>query len=118
MELVGSEGVVRAALGFAPEWQMLRTVETTQGPMEQWLPIEGMPVPTDAEAENAQATANLRLAEDWVGAVRGGGEPLCSGANALAAMEMVHAVFAAGLQGRVAIPLAEREHPLRSTAAA
>ena len=56
--------------------------------------------------------------KDWVGAVRGGGEPLCSGANALAAMEMVHAVFAAGLQGRVAIPLAEREHPLRSTAAA
>ena len=119
MELVGSEGVVRAALGFAPEWQMLRAVETAEGPMEQWLPIEGMPVPTDAEAENAQATANLRLAEDWVGAVRGGGEPLCSGANALAAMEMVHAVFAAGLrQERVAIPLAEREHPLRSTAAA
>ena len=66
MELVGSEGVVRAALGFAPEWQMLRTVETAQGPMEQWLPIEGMPVPTDAEAENAQATANLRLAEGVV----------------------------------------------------
>ena len=119
MELVGSEGVVRAALGFAPEWQMLRTVETAEGPMEQWLPIEGMPVPTVAEAETAQATANLRLAEDWVGAVRGGGEPLCSGANALAAMEMVHAVFAAGLrQERVAIPLAEREHPLRSTVVA
>ena len=40
-------------------------------------------------------------------------EPTCSGTAAMKSLEMIHAVFAAGLsRGRVELPLKMREHPL------
>ena len=71
--------------------------------------MEGDPIIADDTGD----TANQRLVDDFVEAVATGREPVCSGERAAKAQEMIAAVTAAGLaRTRVALPLAERAHPL------
>ena len=52
---------------------------------------------------------------DILAAIKHNREPQCSGRNAMKAIEMVMAVYAAGLsRGRVTLPLQQRVHPLVS----
>jgi predicted dehydrogenase len=104
MVLIGSKGKARVKLGFALEWEFSREGDS-------WVPFPGVP----SSATTSQDEANAWLAEDWLSSIRAGGskQPSCSGWNAMKAMEMVIAVFHAGLQrGRVALPLTDRSHPL------
>ena len=108
MVLTGSKGKARVKLGFALEWEFC-AAGSDKG--DVWVPFPGAP----ASANTSQKEANGWLAEDWLTSVRAGGsaQPSCSGWNAMKAMEMVMAVFHAGLQrGRVALPLTDRSHPL------
>ena len=55
-----------------------------------------------------------RLVSDWLRAIEEDREPFASASNGAKAIEMICAVFEAGLtRERVAMPLANREHPLR-----
>jgi hypothetical protein len=108
LTLTGTGGVVRMAqghgLGFDPVWEVQRVGE------ESWRPLA-----TAAQHGFEAITPNERLAADWLSAIQAGDgrEPLCSGQRARASMEMVHAVFAAGLsRTRVMLPLQARTHPL------
>jgi hypothetical protein len=50
---------------------------------------------------------------DWLQAIEKNREPICSGYAGMKALEMVMAVFEAGLtQTRVKLPLEKRTHPL------
>jgi hypothetical protein len=63
--------------------------------------------------ERSVQRANDRLVDDWLAAIQSNREPVCRGYAGMKAVEMAHAVFAAGLSGeRVPLPLKNREHPL------
>ena len=63
--------------------------------------------------EKSFGPANRRLVDDWLEAIRANREPACSGRGGMKAVEMVMAVYEAGLSGkRVSFPLANRHHPL------
>ncbi len=60
--------------------------------------------------EEAGGTSPL---QDWLAAVDSSSDPACSGLSALKSLEMVHAVWQAGLTGKRAyFPLVNRLHPL------
>ena len=57
--------------------------------------------------------ANPRVVDDWLDAIERDREAACSGLAAMKSLEMIHAVFVAGMsRGRVALPLLGRGHPL------
>ena len=109
IELTGSKGSVRLLTAIEPhvlvspagKWE-------PAGRSDQWRPLDGMP-----GSDDAFPPANRRVVDDWLEAIRADREPVCSGRNAAAAVEMVMAVYQAALSGaRVAMPLADRKHPL------
>jgi hypothetical protein len=64
-------------------------------------------------AEREVGAANARVVDDWLAAINANREPACSGRNGAKAVEMVMAVWRAGLSGgRVMFPLKERGHAL------
>jgi hypothetical protein len=63
--------------------------------------------------ERGFPASNRRVVDDWLAAIRENREPVCSGFAAMKSLEMIHAVFAAGIsRGRVELPLKKRQHPL------
>jgi predicted dehydrogenase len=80
----------------------------------QVLQPEPQPMPEDApEGASAMHPANQVIVRDLLAAVEQGRQPLSSGHDARAALEMIMAVYAAHIAGgRVALPLQQREHPL------
>jgi predicted dehydrogenase len=111
IELIGSKGAARiladlAARIFirkAPAW-------SDAGTKIEWEPLD----PALAAAEEPSGRGNSRLVDDWLGAIESNREPACSGLAAMKAVEMVMAVYQAGLSGgRVSFPLKQRQHPLR-----
>jgi predicted dehydrogenase len=86
----------------------------TKGATVEVVPIEDLPVPSGAlpDANGAHA-GNQLIVRDLLAAVESGAEPLASGHNARAALEMILAVYESHAAGqRVSLPLAERTHPL------
>lgn len=113
MELIGTKGRARL-LNDVHTTVFLERAEalTPRGGSRQWLPLASNPTEPVAGNE-AQIAANRRVVDDWLAAIAENREPLCSGHAAMKSLEMIHAVFAAGLsRGRVALPLQDREHPL------
>lgn len=81
----------------------------------QWQPLPGAPSNDDPSGLSGAAAANKRIVEDLIRAVETGGQCLASGYDCRAALEMIHAVYAAHLSGaRVTFPLKDRKHPLGS----
>ena len=81
--------------------------------MRTWRPRPGEPSATAIAADRLQPAANRRVVDDWLAAIRENREPLGSGFAAMKSLEMIHAVFAAGIaRGRVELPLRNRRHPL------
>lgn len=114
MELIGTRGTVRILADISPRIFLRRPLEWAgSGSTERWVPVEGDPTLDWTAEEKSVARANQRVVDDWLDAIRTDREPACSGLAGMRALEMAHAVFAAGLaRARVSLPLANRQHPL------
>jgi predicted dehydrogenase len=116
LELVGSKGVARILADIWPRI-MIRPAGKWEADArtDTWRPLDDDPsleLPAQARTTAAQ---NARVREDWLAAIVQKREPACSGYNAAAAVEMVHAVWRAGLtQARVSLPLRARSHEARA----
>jgi len=114
MELIGSKASARILMEMVPRIYILNGGNwTAQGSTSEWRLWEGDPTLNWAESERGFARANERVVDDWLAAIAEDREPVCGGRAGMRALEMVMAVFAAGLlRGRVAFPLTNRQHPL------
>ncbi len=112
MELIGSQGRARLLNDVQTQVYVLRTGKLTAvGETREWLPLVE-PAGSQLTPPNF-AQANKLVADDWLAAIAEDREPACSGFAAMKSLEMIHAVFAAGLsRGRVELPLKRRAHPL------
>jgi predicted dehydrogenase len=114
IELIGTKSVVRI---FADIWPRIYLAKrgdwTADGSTVEWRRIEGDPSWTLPAGEKTTAQANTRLVNDWLDSIEKNREPVCSGYAGMKALEMVMAVFEAGLaRTRVELPLKKRGHPL------
>jgi predicted dehydrogenase len=112
MELIGSKGRVRLLNDVFIDVFVWRGNEISpRGQSGEWVPLEG--TQNGSAIERGFPAANRRVVDDWLGAIAENREPLCSGHAAMKSLEMIHAVFAAGLsKSRVSFPLVNRQHPL------
>ncbi len=115
MAWVGSEGIVRMWNGFVPRIARRELNAGAGGTKrEAWVALPGDPGHGLVDGPAVRAAANRRLVDDLLAAIEQNREPASSGRTAMRAIEMAHAVFAAGLAGRrVAMPLVDRRHPLK-----
>lgn len=113
LELVGAKGRARLLNDVHTQVYVLRSNEmTARGQTREWLPLAAESSRSAAEL-GGQPTANRRVVDDWLAAIAEDREPLCSGFAAMKSLEMIHAIFAAGIsRGRVELPLQSRAHPL------
>lgn len=113
LELIGTEGRARIALDFLPQVTIRDGADSTRA----WRAVPGGDAAARPAAERGVGVANRRVVDDWLAAIAAGREPECSGRAATQALEMAHAVWAAGLAGsRVTLPLRDRRHPLGTAA--
>ena len=114
MELVGTKRSVRLLSDVFPQVLWLESGGVTlDGEVRTWRPRAGEPSVSATLTDRGFPAANRRVVDDWLAAIREEREPVCSGFAAMKSLEMIHAVFAAGIsRGRVALPLVERGHPL------
>jgi predicted dehydrogenase len=114
MELTGSKGVVRILMDVFPQVLLLDAGKwEANGRTDHWAPLKDDPTPGLTAEQRGFGMANRRVVDDWLEAIRANREPQCSGRNAMRALEMVMAVYQAGLSGmRAVFPLANRRHPL------
>ena len=114
MELTGSKGRARL-LNDVHTTVFIERSEggiTARGGVREWVPIKVNPTQPVAGAAG-QLSGNGRVVEDWLAAIAADREPACSGFAAMKSLEMIHAVFAAGVsRDRVSLPLKNRAHPL------
>lgn len=113
MELTGTKG--RARLLNDQHTQVYLQESggfTAAGETRAWRPLSPETAGPAATA-GGQDAANRRVVDDWLAAIAGNREAACSGYAAMRSLEMIHAVFAAGLsRTRVELPLKSRNHPL------
>lgn len=118
LELVGSKASVEILTEMVPRIYRLNDGKwTAQGKTIEWQLWEQDPTLNWAESERGFAGANERVVNDWLEAITQDRETVCSGYAAMRALEMVMAVFAAGLgRRRVEFPVKDRRHPLSAKA--
>ncbi len=103
LELIGSKGRAKISANIPPQVSIGRPEKDAT----RW---ESFQLPAAGESFSM---ANARVVDDWLAAIEQDREPACSARNARQAIEMVMAVYHAALsRRRVALPLAERGHPL------
>jgi predicted dehydrogenase len=114
IELIGSKGVVRLLMDVFPQVFLLEAGKwQAAGKTDRWLPLKDDPTLDFNPEQRGFGPANRRVVDDWLEAIRTKREPACSGRAAMRALEMVMAVYQAGLSGRrVVLPLADRKHAL------
>ena len=112
LELCGTAGIVTLwSSATAPIYLLERPYPVPQAASE-WQRIE-LWAPDAAGMASDQHAANQLLVSDLVASIGTAREPISSGRNARAALEMVMAAFASHVAAaRVTLPLAERSHPL------
>lgn len=115
MELTGTKGAVKVLMDMMPRLYARKGESwITLGKSSEWRPLDKDPtlrLPSEQLGVNA---ANQRVVDDWLSAIAGNQEPVCSGYAGMKALEMVMAVFTAGLtRRRIEFPLKDRNHPLR-----
>ena len=113
MEFIGTKGRARLLNDFHTRVFVLRAGAWQEsGVSHDWVPL-APGATASAAALGGQGTANRLVIDDWLAAIAAGREAVCSGFAAMKSLEMIHAVFAAGLaRTRVALPLTSRAHPL------
>ena len=105
VELVGTKGRLVCINSGAGPYPYPLAICTQDSPPGEWKPIE---VP---ESESSQH----RMVTDLIGCIEGGAEHPSSGYHGRAALELIMAIYESQKQGRkVALPLASREHPLKT----
>ena len=114
MELIGSKGVVRLLMDVFPQVFLLDAGKwEASGETDRWLPLKDDPTLNLTSEQRGFGPANRRVVDDWLQAIRAKREPECSGRAAMRALEMVMAVYHAGLSGkRIPLSLVDRRHPL------
>jgi predicted dehydrogenase len=112
--LHGSKGVVVAHIGMDPEIFHLPDPLWSPGKSgARWQPLPGAPAGPEPSGLSGQDAANHRIVLDLIEAIESKRDPIASGQEGRATLEMIMAVYASHLQGRrVAFPLADRRHPL------
>jgi predicted dehydrogenase len=125
LELCGTGGTISiwssptAPLYFCPrsfalpnhpeEWEAIPTES-----VQRELVAAGGLEPAGQAGASAMQAANQLLVVDLLAALEEGREPLSSGHDARAALEMIMAVYWSHMRAqRVPLPLAERAHPLQ-----
>jgi predicted dehydrogenase len=112
IEITGSKGAVRILADIGPRVFVRQTPSWS----DTGAKIEWQPLSPPQGAKEPGGAGNARLVDDWLGAIESNREPASSGHTARNAIEMVMAVYQAGLsRGRVSFPLKQREHPLAKT---
>ena len=113
MELIGTKGRARLLNDFHTQVFLQHSNGwTARGEIREWRPLTPETAGPAAIA-GGQNAANRRVVDDWLAAIAANREPVCSGLAAMRSLEMIHAVFAAGLsRRRVDLPLTPRTHPL------
>jgi predicted dehydrogenase len=111
IELLGSKGAVRINCDISPNVFLRQSTSwQASGKTDEWKPL-------DAALIKSPPEHNLGPVGDWLDAIAKKREPECSGRNGAWSVEMVMAVYHAALnKSRVSFPLANRAHPLRSSA--
>ncbi|MFW6125053.1 MAG: Gfo/Idh/MocA family protein [Pirellulales bacterium] len=108
LEIVGSEGTISLRSLRDVMW-LDRPVYNPAQPAD-WQPIT---TPEWETIENKSHWCNRQLVLDLLKAAEEEREPMASGADGRAALEMIQAVYASHLAGRrLSLPLELREHPL------
>ncbi len=106
LELIGSKSIMRisAPEESAPHVHLLQNPSARmQGESENWI---------DWTPDGVNLSNSSPL-DDWLSAIVNERTPICSGMNALKALEMVHGVWQSGIAGRrTYFPLVNRLHPL------
>ncbi len=113
MELIGTKGRARLLNDLPTQVFVLRAGGlSARSETREWVPIDAEPGAAPAVPPDFMA-ANRRVVDDWLAAIAENREPVCSGFAAMKSLEMIHAIFAAGVsRGRVELPLNDRAHPL------
>ncbi|MDX2035204.1 MAG: Gfo/Idh/MocA family oxidoreductase [Isosphaeraceae bacterium] len=116
LQIHGAKGVIHFETGWLPPARLLLD-ETWHGSAggSKWTEISsaGLGKPEPLSRETSLDVANKAIVADLIEAVENDRPPLCSVYDGRAALEMLlacHASHRAG--GMVALPLADRKHPL------
>jgi len=115
LDLIGSKGAARILADIFPSVFVLKAGSwEPSGKSDRWERIENDPALSAAAAERSTETANKRVVDDWLEAIEKNRMPVCSGYAAMKSLEMIMAAYQAALSGRrVALPPADRAHPLK-----
>ena len=111
IEFIGSKGAVRILADIVPRVFVRSPMSwSDSGAKAEWSP---MPWDRPADFKPGVDGANARMLDDLLSAIETNRKPACSASDATAAIEMVMAVYRAGLsRERIAFPLKQRNHPL------
>lgn len=118
LELFGTDGKLRIFANHPPTMSLARITDPrSPNRTETWSkwpePEEGEPYHQPIDDLKGSTAANRYVIRDWLKAIEEDREPQGSDHRAMKSLEMIHAVWAAGLSGeRVNLPLENREHPL------
>jgi predicted dehydrogenase len=114
LQLHGSKGALRILTSVYPRIYLFKAGAWNKPDVEEsWGPVPGDPYYRPDEPLGL-GDANRRVVDDWLEAIQTGRDPVCSGYNAMKAVEMISGVFRAGLKReRVTFPLTDRGHPLK-----
>ena len=116
MEFIGTHRTMRLIAGDQPELALLENpgpIGATDEMKWQLWPENQEPYHLQDRELDGPDVANRVVVFDWLNAINDDRPPCSCGERAMKAMEIVHAIWHAGLSGeRVAFPLANREHPL------
>ncbi|MFH1568321.1 MAG: Gfo/Idh/MocA family oxidoreductase [Gemmatimonadota bacterium] len=107
MEIVGSEGILSLRGGTGGELMIYpHPVFLPAAPDQRWQPLEEVP-------DQSLAAGNQLAIADLIECIESGREPVSSAGAAVAALEMILGAYESQITGgRVAMPMANRQHPL------
>jgi len=111
IEFIGSKGAIRLLADIVPRVFVRSPISwSDSGAKAEWSPL---PWDKPADFKPGVDGANARMLDDLLASIEANRKPACSAADATAAIEMVMAVYQAGLaQQRLTFPLKRRDHPL------
>ena len=111
IEFIGSKGAIRLLADIVPRVFVRSPISwSDSGAKAEWSPL---PWDKPADFKPGVDGANGRMLDDLLAAVETGRQPSCSASDATKAIEIVMAIYQAGLsQQRITFPLKRRDHPL------
>ena len=116
IEFVGTRGKVRLFASQPPTLSVLIDDDpASPDRAARWTrwPADADPYHALVDRLTGNDAANRVVVSDWLASIEEDREPVCSGLDAMKALEIVHGIWQAGLTKRRAyFPLANRLHPL------